>query len=108
MDTLTFDAAFIGRVRACVVEQAENFRNDARPAFVAIAEDVLRGNGLVINAFVRMTAAAPGLADKAATEDGIDQTLITDDDILSTVQGNWQVVAGLYYTEDGTPIAPAA
>ena len=71
----------------------------------ALANDVLRGDGIKANTFTRITAAAPGIAAKAATEDGTDQTKITDDDLLSTVQANWQVVAGLYYGEDGQPIA---
>ena len=104
IDQLTFDPTFNGRVRACATQQAEIFRNDARPDFVALADDVLRGDGIKTNAFTRITAAAPGIADKAATEDGIDQTKVTDDDVLSTVQANWQVVAGLYYGEDGTPL----
>jgi hypothetical protein len=105
IDALTFDPAFAGRVRACCVEQAETFRNDARPDFVALANSVLRGEAEGVLSFVRVTAAAPGIADKATTPDGIDQSLITDEDVLSTVQANWQVVAGLYYAEDGTPIA---
>jgi hypothetical protein len=104
-DQLTFDLTFTGRVRSCTVQQADIFVNDARPDFVALAHDIMRGDGEKTNAFTRLAAAAPGLADKATTEDGIDQSLITDDDLLSTVQANWQVVAGLYYAEDGTPIA---
>ena len=101
---LTWDQAFTGRVTSCATQQAEIFRNDARPDFVALANDVLRGNGTRASTFTRITAAAPGIADKAATEDGIDQSLVTDDDLLSTVQANWQVVAGLFYAEDGTPL----
>jgi hypothetical protein len=101
---LTWDQAFNGRVTACCTQQAEIFRNDARPDFVALANDVLLGDGRVTSTFTRIIAAAPGIADKAATGDGIDQTKVTDDDILSTVQANWQVVAGLYYDDTGAPL----
>ena len=105
IDQLTNDALFGGRVRSCCTEQAEVFRNDARPDFVALSDDVLRGDGVKTNAFIRIGAAAPGIADKADSgEGGIDQTKVTDADLLSLVQANWQVVAGLFYTEDGTPI----
>jgi hypothetical protein len=104
IDALTFDPLFAGRVRSCCVEQAEVFRNDARPDFVALAEDVLRGGGVTVSAFVRFTAAAPGVADQAATVDGIDQTRVADAVILSTVQANWQTVAGLYFDEAGDPL----
>jgi hypothetical protein len=104
-DQLTFDLTFTGRVRSCSVQQADIFKADARPDFVALANDVLGGDGEKTNTFTRLAAAAPGLADKATTEDGVDQSLITDEDVLSTVQANWQVVAALYYATDGTPIA---
>lgn len=102
---LATDSDFVRRVAACCTEQAESFRSDTRPDFVALANDVLRGTGTEAFVFVRLIASAPGIADKAATEDGIDSSKVTDDDLLSTVQANWQVVAGLFYGEDGAPIA---
>lgn len=102
IDELTNDVLFGGRVRACCVEQAEVFKNDARPDFVALANDVLRGVGEKTNAFTRITAAAPGVADQAG--DPVDQSKIGDAVILSTVQANWQVVAGLYYSSEGAPL----
>lgn len=102
---LTADQTFGGRSQAAATEQAEVFRNDARPDFVALASDVLRGAGDVLLAFTRIAAAAPGIGDKADNGDGtIDQANVTDADLLSLTQGNWQVIAGLYFTEDGTPI----
>lgn len=102
IDALTNDVLFGGRVRACCVEQAEVFKNDARPDFVALANDVLRGDGEKTNAFTRITAAAPGVADQGG--DPVDQTKIGDAVILSTVQANWQVVTGLFYTSEGAPL----
>lgn len=102
IDQLTQDALFNGRIRACCTQQAETFQNDARPAFVALADDVLRGGGVTTNAFTRLAAAGPGMADTAG--DPPDQSRIADEDILASVQANWQVVAGLYFEEDGTPI----
>lgn len=103
IDQLTNDYDFGARVRACCVEQGEVFANDARPDFVALALDQLRG-GITYSAFVRIEAASPGIADKAATADGIDQTQVTDADLLSLTQANWQVVAALYYDADGAPL----
>lgn len=107
IDQLTSDPAFAARVRACCVEQGEVYANDARPDFVAVAHDQLVG-GTTYLAFVRIEAAAPGIADKAATADGIDQTQVTDADLLSLTQANWQVVAALYYDADGNPIGDSA
>jgi hypothetical protein len=105
IDQLTNDIIFAGRVRACTVDQADVFHNDARPDFVALANDVLKGGGETALTFTRLCAAAPGLADQADLGDGtIDQSLVSDADLLSVVQGQWQVVAGLYFDPDGTPI----
>jgi hypothetical protein len=100
MNALTYDALFGGRVGACAVEQAEHFSHDERPAIVALARDIVRGDGAVILTFTRLTAAAPGLADKAG--DPVDQTRVPDADILSAVQGFWPAVAELYYDDDGS------
>lgn len=93
IDRLTQDATFGGRVRACAVQQAETFKDDARADFVALANDQLIG-GTTYLSFVRIIAAFPGLAE--ATE-------IADADILSQMQANWQTVASLFYNADGTP-----
>ena len=94
IDRLTQDTVFAGRVRACAVQQAETYKDDARPDFVALADDQLVG-GTTYLAFVRIIAAFPGLAEADDIADG---------DILSQTQANWQVVAGLYYDAEGQPI----
>jgi hypothetical protein len=104
IDQLTNDITFNGRIRACSVQQAEIFRNDARLDFVAAANEVLRGDGLVVNALIRITAAGPNGAAADNGDGTINQSNVTDADILSSVQTNWQVAADLYYNEDGTPI----
>ena len=43
---------------------------------MALANDALRGDGVVYLTFIRITAAAPGLADQAG--DPVDQTKIVD------------------------------
>jgi hypothetical protein len=102
---LTGDQQFAGRTQAAATEQAEAFRNDQREQFVALADSVLRGRGEVLLAFVRINAAAPGIGDRADNGDGtVDQSKITDADLLSLTQNNWQVVAGLYFDQDGTPL----
>lgn len=100
---LASDAEFQSRCTACVVEQAEVFKDDARQDFVALAQCVLRGDGELTLAFIRLFASAPGIADKATTADGIDSSLVSDGDLLSLTQANWQVVAWLYFDETGAP-----
>jgi hypothetical protein len=104
IDQLTFDNTFNGRQRAACVQQAETFKDDARPAWVSVADACLMGDGNITNAFTRLSAAGPGIGDKADNGDGtIDQSKITDADLLSLTQAMWPVVAGLYFNEDGTP-----
>jgi hypothetical protein len=104
IDQLNSDPLFSARVRACAVEQAETYVNDARPDFVALAKDQLVG-GITYLTFVRIGAASPGIAEKADDgKGGVDQSQVSDGDILSFTQGNWQAVAGLHFTADGAPI----
>ena len=105
IDQLTNDAEFGGRVRACTVQQAESYKDDQRPDFVAVANACLVGTGEIYNTFTRLEAAGPGIADQADNGDGtIDQAKVDDADLLSMTQSFWQVVASLYYSEDGVPI----
>jgi hypothetical protein len=100
------DSDFNGRSQAAATQQAEMFKDDQRPAFVALASLVMRGDLEALSAFVRLGAAGPGIGDKADNGDGtIDQSKVTDADLLSLTQANWPVVAGLYFTADGTPIS---
>jgi hypothetical protein len=103
---LTYDPAFTSRIRACVVEQSLTFQNDQRQDVVALAKDVLQGgaSGPMLS-FNQVTAAAPGVADKATVADGtVDQSLVPDGDILASVQGSYLSVAALFYAADGTPL----
>jgi hypothetical protein len=101
---LEADYAFQSRSRAVSIQQAEIYKADARPDFVALAQSVMRDEPGVIGAFARLGAAGPGVSDKVDLGDGtIDQSLVTDADLLSLTQGNWPVVAGLYFNADGTP-----
>lgn len=102
IDNLTTDIWFQARIRACATQQAGIFRGDARPDFVALANDIARGAGDSVLVFVRLTAGAPGHAEKATDAEGkVDQSLITDEDILASVQPNWGAVALLYFDEQG-------
>jgi hypothetical protein len=104
-DQLTQDVTFAGRSRAATVQQAEAFKDDQRPDWVATAEACLVGNGEIYNAFCRLAAGGPGIADKADLGNGrIDQALVLDEDLLALTQANWPTVAGLYFATDGTPI----
>src|SRR5262245_59703614 len=101
---LTDDVWFQARSRSAAVQQGEIFKDDQRADYVALAEDVLAGEGPQTLAFTRLAAAGPGIADKVDNGDGtIDQTKVTDADLLSLTQANWPVIAGLFYNTDGTP-----
>jgi hypothetical protein len=99
---LTDDVWWQARIRACAVQQSETFVNDARPQFVAAAGEVLRGGSDITLALTRIAGAGPGMADTAGNPP--DQAQIPDADILASVQANFPLVAGLYYSEDGSPI----
>jgi hypothetical protein len=106
-DQLTGDVGFQGRVRACSVQQAGIFVNDARPDYVALAHDVLRGGRGPD--FTRVAAAGPGVAESVDIGNGIiDSSLVTDEALLSLVQGNWPVVAALYYDAEGNRLPATA
>ena len=99
---LTNDSDFGGRVIACTTQQAEVFKDDARADFVALANAALRGEVDKQAAMWRTVAAGPGIADSAGTPP--DQLAIADEDILASVQANWQVIAGCYYDAEGVPL----
>ncbi len=99
------DPEFQQRTRSVCVQQAGTFRNDARPSWVAVANGILKDEGGLWACFNRLDAGGPGIADKVEQPNGgIDQSLATDDDLLSLTQANWPTVAALYFNEDGTPI----
>jgi hypothetical protein len=94
---LAQDGDFVARSNACATEQAGIYKDDARPEFVRVAEGVLKGSAGPLNAFVRMAAAGPGVGDKVDVGgDKIDQSLVTDADLLALTQANWQTVAVLF------------
>jgi hypothetical protein len=109
---LTDDAQFQSRVRACTVQEAQTFKDDARPAFVALANDCLRGGGATTLMFVRLMAAFPGfvtelpLTKPEGTSPAppgpprFDSTRILDAAILAQVQGQWETVADLFFDEN--------
>lgn len=99
---LEADAWFQQRSRAVAIQQGESFKNDQRPEFVATANAVLRDDPRFWPTFNRLGAAGPGIADKADNGDGtVDQSKVTDADLLSLTQANWQVVAELYFDPEG-------
>jgi hypothetical protein len=102
---LSVDGNFTSRMVACVTQQAAVFKDDQRPSYVSTAEAVLRYDQDIINCFVRLGAAGPGIADKADNGDGtVNSENVTDGDMLSLTQASWPAVSVLYFNEDGTPI----
>jgi hypothetical protein len=102
---LEADATFQGRVYAANIQQADVFKDDARPDFVATAHAIMRDDPGPGATLLRLAAAGPGIADKVDQGDGtIDQALVTDADLLALTQGNWPTVAGLYFDAEGSPL----
>lgn len=102
---LADDIWFQARSRSAAVEQAEHFKDDQRPGFVALSNALLRGDGETTLAFTRLNAAGPGIADKVDLGDGtIDQARVTDPDLLSLTQANFPVIAELFFDADGNRI----
>ena len=67
IDQLANDPGFNTRIGSCCTEQAMVFKDDARPAYVSLADAILLGT-VPNRIFVRIIASAPGVADKAATD----------------------------------------
>lgn len=81
---------FRERVLACAVEQALVFKDDGRADIAALADSILRATENA-GGLVPLVAAAPGFGD------ALDQSAITDGDILSAVQYAWPVYAEVLY-----------
>jgi hypothetical protein len=102
---LEADYWFQQRSRATAIQQAETYKDDTRLDIVALAGAVLRDEPGPTQAFTRLGAAGPGIADKVDTGDGsIDQSLVTDADLLALTQANWPPIAMLYFDAEGNPI----
>lgn len=103
---LVRDTDFNGRVRSCATEQAAANLDNEDLAVAGLAADVLRGGGATLDTFVRTTASAPGLGDKATLPNGtIDQSQVVDGDLLAAVQANFPRIAKLFFNEEGVRIA---
>jgi hypothetical protein len=100
---LSQDPDFQSRTAAVAVEQANTFKDDQRPDFVALSTALLKGSSNHMQAFVRMNSAGPGIGEKVDNGDGtIDQSQVTDGDLLSLTQSNYPVVVDLYFNLDGS------
>ena len=92
------------RCRSALVEQSQRYLNDERAQIVALAAALLRAEPGPTSTFLALIAGAPGMADAAGTDDGIDAALIGDDAILAAVQADFPTVAALFFEVDGRPI----
>jgi len=105
MSQLENDSTFQQRQRACVIQQSENYKDDGRPDIAACAKDVLKLRFDLIQSFLAQAANGPGIGEKVDVGNGkIDQSLVTDADLLALTQAHFPVVAALYYKSDGTPL----
>jgi len=101
---LEVDQSFRGRVRSATIQQADRYKDDGRPDIAACANAVLRDEGGEQAAFLRLAVAGPGIADEVDQGDGtIDQSLVSDAELLALTQANFPTVAALYYDPTGAP-----
>lgn len=102
---LTYEPEFSNRGRAATTVQADFFINAAAPDQKALAASILRNEADPLVTFQVMLGASPGFADTVDNGDGtISSSKIVDEQILSTIQNGWPLVASLYFDPDGTPI----
>jgi hypothetical protein len=100
------DETFRRRTSAASIQQAEVFKDSQLANEKALAAAIMRGELQPGAALNRLAAGGPGIAEKVDTGDGtVDQSLVTDADLLALTQANWPVVAALYYDADGAPLA---
>jgi hypothetical protein len=101
---LATDPDFQARVKACTTAQANVFKDDDRPDIAGLAHAMLRNDIAPLTTFWNLIAAAPGFGDSVDSGDGtIDQSAVTDPDLLAAVQAAWPTVADLYYSDTGVP-----
>lgn len=102
---LTYDADFIYRGRACLINQAAIYINDERGDIKETADAVIRNHPAQVElTFQEFLGNSPGFVDEATLEDGtIDSSLIADGEILAAVQALWPTVAAIYFDPDGAP-----
>jgi hypothetical protein len=99
------DPDFQARVHSVNLQQAYIYKDSQLEDHKSLANDIMRNESTSGSVFIRLDAGGPGIADKVEQPNGdIDQSLVTDEDLLSLTQANWPVVASLYFNTDGTPI----
>jgi hypothetical protein len=105
---LMTDTNFRSRVQSCMLEQAQTYATDSDPATAWMANEQLKGNNQSTQAMVNLIASFPGLVDQAVATSAnkvefLDQTCITDAEVLGQVQTGWKYIAALFYVPPPTP-----
>jgi len=97
---LAQDAAFQDRVRVCAyIECQEHLDDPDHLDWSNVAYDTLRGAENVMDAYIRIVARTPAIADAAG--DPPDQSQISDEDIQVAVGENFPMVASMWYMPNG-------
>lgn len=88
-DSATYrDPDFRARAEMCIREQGYGFSADPRPDVAALAQGVVAGNGVDIDAILAGIVTAPG-----------NENLDTDPALLAATQAVWPVVAAARYPQ---------
>lgn len=103
---LTEDIDFGRRSRSCITEQANGFlTSSTAPDIHALSQALLKNYPAQTQAMLQAIAAGPGFADAVDNGDGtIDETKVTDGEMLSQCQAMYPTVASLFYDSTGAPI----
>jgi hypothetical protein len=104
---LTEDIDFGRRSRACINETANSLNQDSDPAIAALANDLLKQEGLQTVVMLNSICAGPNFADVVDNGDGtIDSSKITDEEIQSHTQSMFSEVAKIFYPYSASPPQP--
>ena len=96
MAALADDAAFRDRVLSCCSEQALVFVNDGRPDIAAFARAVISSPQNAVPLF-ELVCVSPGMGEVTNSQQ------VSDGQILSAVQAQWPLYAGIAYPVEAQP-----
>lgn len=109
---LQYHPDFTDRCRSSFINQSVNIMDDTMqpigtPEEKQLAKALLSDDPVMINTFIRTLSATPGWADMADIGDAVmDPSLISDEEIRSSVLTQWPRVAWLFYGDPSMPMPP--
>jgi hypothetical protein len=104
---LTYDDHFRSRSRACITNEAVVFGVGTVPGEVALARDILVGDGDKISTYLTILAGYQDFDSLVDNGDGtVDSTKLSDQQIQGAVDALFPQVADLFYGSAPSVVAP--